>query len=482
MTDCRALLRQIPSIDRLLSTPPLAQMANSHPHAQMREAAQRAVEELRYRLLDEQTPIPPHDPVAVAIRAVQILGQLETPSLRRVLNLTGTVLHTNLGRAPLAESALQAVVDVSRGYSTLEYDLAQGRRGERHVHVEELICRLTGAEAALAVNNNAGAVLLCLSALAGGKSALVSRGELIEIGGSFRIPEIMAAGGVQLVEVGATNKTHLNDYQQAIGPETALILKVHTSNYRILGFTAAVSGEELAKLGHERGIPVLEDLGSGLLHDLTSLGLPREPTVRMSLAAGIDLVTFSGDKLLGGPQAGLIAGRKEFISRLKKHPLARALRLDKMTLAALEATLRLYLDPQQALREVPTLRMLAISPDELQGRCRELLPALQAAVGERGVLDIVASTATVGGGAMPLAELPGFAIAVSPCRLSLQHLSERLRQGTTPVIGRIQDDRLLLDPRTLLPEEDNQLVAALGEALAETEGITDKGTLEGIDP
>lgn len=475
MTDRRDLLRQIPSIDRLLNTPPLAQMATSHPHAQLREGAQRAVEELRYRLLDEQAPLPSLDPLTVAARAGQILNQLQTPSLRSVLNLTGTVLHTNLGRAPLAESALQAVVDVSRGYSTLEYDLIEGQRGERHVHVEELICRLTGAEAALAVNNNAGAVLLSLSALAGGKSALVSRGELIEIGGSFRIPEIMAAGGVKLVEVGATNKTHLKDFEQAIGAETALFLKVHTSNYRILGFTAAVSGEELAKLGHERNIPVLEDLGSGLLHDLAFLGLPREPTVRMSLAAGIDLVTFSGDKLLGGPQAGLIAGRKDLISRLKKHPLARALRLDKMTLAALEATLRLYLDPQQALREVPTLRMLAISPDELQGRCRELLPTLQAIIGERAGLEIVASTATVGGGAMPLAELPGFAIAVSPCRISLQRLSERLRQGTPPVIGRIQDDRLLLDPRTLLPEEDKLLVAALGEALAVDESHSSTG-------
>lgn len=465
MTDRRSLLRQIPSIDRLLNTSPLAHRATSHPHAQLREGAQRAVEELRARLLDEEAPIPSLDPVIVATRALQILDELETHSLRRVLNLTGTVLHTNFGRAPLAESALQAVVDVSRGYSTLEYDLAQGARGERHVHVEELICRLTGAEAALAVNNNAGAVLLSLSALAGGKSALVSRGELIEIGGAFRIPEIMAAGGVKLVEVGATNKTHRKDFQQAITPETALILKVHTSNYRILGYTAAVSGEELAKLGHEHGIPVLEDLGSGLLHDLSFLGLPQEPTVRMSLAAGIDIVTFSGDKLLGGPQAGLIAGRKEYISKLKKHPLARALRLDKMTLVALEATLRLYLDPQRAFREVPTLQMLATSAEEVQGRCRQQLPALRGAVSERAGLEIVAATATVGGGAMPLAELPGFAIAVSPRQISLQTLSERLRQGNPPVIGRIQDDRLLLDPRTLLPGEDHLLVAALGEAL-----------------
>jgi L-seryl-tRNA(Ser) seleniumtransferase len=434
---------------------------------QLREAAQRAVEEVRRQLLDAQAPLPDLDPAAVAIRAAGILALLESPSLRRVLNLTGTVLHTNLGRAPLAASALQAVDDVSRGYSTLEYDLDAGKRGERHVHVEELLCRLTGAEAALAVNNNAGAVLLALSALAGGKSALVSRGELIEIGGSFRIPEIMAAGGVKLVEVGATNKTHLKDFAKAIGPDTALILKVHTSNYRILGFTATVTGEELAALGRERGIPVLEDLGSGLLLDLTDLGLPREPTVRDTLATGIDLVTFSGDKLLGGPQAGLIAGRREHVERLKQHPLARALRLDKMTLAALEATLRLYLDPQQALREVPTLRLLASSADALQRRCAELLPQLQAAAGDRAILEIIAATATVGGGAMPLAELPGFVVAVTPHRLSLQQLGERLRRCHPPVIGRIQDERLLLDPRTLLPGEEELLVAALGEALTD---------------
>jgi L-seryl-tRNA(Ser) seleniumtransferase len=394
------------------------------------------------------------------------LQTLETPSLRRVLNLTGTVLHTNLGRAPLAESALQAVAAVAQGYATLEYDLAEGKRGERHVHVEELLCRLTGADSALAVNNNAGAVLLALAALAGGKSALVSRGELIEIGGSFRIPEIMAAGGVKLVEVGTTNKTHLDDYQRAIGPDTALILKVHTSNYRILGFTSAVNGEELAALGREHGIPVLEDLGSGLLIDPAASGLPNEPTVREVLATGIDVVTFSGDKLLGGPQAGLIAGDREIVARLKKHPLARALRLDKMTLAALEATLRLYLDPPRALREIPALRMLAVPADELRRRCLDLLPQLQAAAGDKAELEIIAATATVGGGAMPLAELPSFAVAVTPRHISLQQLAERLRQSTPPVIGRVQDERLLFDPRTLLPGEGQLLIAALGQALA----------------
>jgi L-seryl-tRNA(Ser) seleniumtransferase len=466
MTDRHALLRQLPAIDRLLNTPPLTELAAGHAHAQLLEAAQRTVESLRRQLLDEKAPVPDLSPAAVARLAAAHLQTLETPSLRRVLNLTGTVLHTNLGRAPLAESALQAVAAVAQGYATLEYDLAEGKRGERHVHVEELLCRLTGADSALAVNNNAGAVLLALAALAGGKSALVSRGELIEIGGSFRIPEIMAAGGVKLVEVGTTNKTHRDDYQQAIGPDTALILKVHTSNYRILGFTSAVSGEELAALGREHGIPVLEDLGSGLLIDPAASRLPSEPTVREVLATGIDVVTFSGDKLLGGPQAGLIAGNREIVARLKKHPLARALRLDKMTLAALEATLRLYLDPPRALREIPALRMLAVSADELRSRCLELLPPLQAAAGDKAGIEIIAATGTVGGGAMPLAELPGFALAVAPRHISLPQLSERLRKSTPPVIGRVQDDRLLLDPRTLLPGEEKLLIAALGQALA----------------
>jgi L-seryl-tRNA(Ser) seleniumtransferase len=468
MTDRRTLLRQLPAIDRLLNATPLKELAAEHAPSQLRAAAQRAVEELRLQLLDDALPLPEVTIEAAASLATIHLRTMETPSLRKTLNLTGTLLHTNLGRAPLAASAMQAVVEVSSGYSTLEYDINTGKRGERHVHVEELICRLTGAEAALAVNNNAGAVLLALSALAGGKSALVSRGELIEIGGSFRIPEIMAAGGVKLVEVGTTNKTHLDDYRQAAGPDIALILKVHTSNYRILGFTAAVTGEELAALGKDLSIPVLEDLGSGLLIDPTSLGLPREPTVRETLATGIDVVTFSGDKLLGGPQAGLIAGRKQVISKMKKHPLARALRLDKMTLAALEATLRLYLDPQRALSEVPTLRMLATPANDLQRRCHDLLPTLQAAVGSHARLEVVTATATVGGGAMPLAELPGFAIAVTPRQMSLQQLSERLRRSTPPVIARIQDDRLLLDPRTLFPGEEALLTVALRQALADS--------------
>jgi L-seryl-tRNA(Ser) seleniumtransferase len=315
------------------------------------------------------------------------------------------------------------------------------------------------------VNNNAGAVLLALAALAGGRSALVSRGELIEIGGSFRIPDIMAASGVGLVEVGTTNKTHLKDYAAAICANTALILKVHTSNYRIVGFTEAVSGEELAGLAHQHGIPVLEDLGSGLLIDLAPYGLPREPTVREALQTGIDLVTFSGDKLLGGPQAGIIVGRRSVIDQLRKHPMARALRIDKLTLAALEATLRLYLDPHRAMARVPTLRMLALPVSELQRRCETLLARLTETFGEAVAGSIVDTTATVGGGALPLAELPGRAVALVPKTLSVNELATRLRHSEPPVIGRIRDDRFLVDPRTLDADDQALLLQALRQAL-----------------
>ncbi len=465
MSEHQALLRRIPSIDRLLGAPELRALADECPHVLLREAAQQAVAEIRQLILDEQAGPSSVDPETAAARAAALAKHLMQPSLRRVINVTGTLLHTNLGRAPLCQAALQAVEEVSRGYSNLEYDLEAGRRGKRFSHVEKLICRLTGAEAAHVVNNNAGAVLLALAALAGGRKALVSRGELIEIGGSFRIPDIMAAGGTRMVEVGTTNKTHLADYQGAIDPETGLILKVHTSNYRILGFTEAVTGAELAELAHAHGLPVLEDLGSGLLLDLTPYGLPREPTVRETLAHGIDLVTFSGDKLLGGPQAGLIVGRKEYVDRLRQHPMARALRLDKMTLAALEATLQLYLDPDRARQELPTLRMLATPAETLHARSSRLLPLLREAVGEQMEVEMIEATAPVGGGALPLAELPGWVLACRPAALSLNRLTRYLREATVPVIGRIQDDRLLIDPRTLDEADENLLLQTLKDIL-----------------
>jgi len=426
MPDRRALLRSLPAIDRLLGTPQLTELELAQPHLLIRDAAQKIVEELRLQILDEQACLPELDIVAVASLVSARVTQMARPSLRKVINVTGTLLHTNLGRAPLCSEALQAINEVAQGYSNLEYDLGAGRRGKRFTHVEELICRLTGGEAATVVNNNAGAVMLALAALARGQSAIVSRGELIEIGGSFRIPDIMAASGVKLVEVGTTNKTHLKDYASAIDKATALILKVHTSNYRILGFTQTVSGEALAELAHQQEIPVLEDLGSGLLMDLTPYGLPREPTVREALKTGIDLVTFSGDKLLGGPQAGIIVGNHDVIDKLRKHPMARALRIDKLTLAALEATLRLYLDPQKALQQIPTLRMLSLPTEELQRRCDKLLPRLITQLADKVECRIIETTATVGGGALPLAELPGKAIALAPKQISLNELTTRL--------------------------------------------------------
>ncbi len=461
MSDRRALLRTLPAIDRLLGTALLTDLEQSHPHILIREAAQNIVDELRRQLLDKQAALPDLDLDAVASLVATKVAEMGKPSLRKVINVTGTLLHTNLGRAPLCSEALQAINEIAQGYSNLEYDLDEGQRGKRFTHVEGLICKLTGGEAATVVNNNAGAVMLALAALGGGRSAVVSRGELIEIGGSFRIPDIMAASGVDLIEVGTTNKTHLKDYAEAIDGETALILKVHTSNYRILGFTEAVSGENLAELAHQHDIPVLEDLGSGLLMDLTPYGLPREPTVREALKTGIDLVTFSGDKLLGGPQAGIIVGNRDVIDKVRKHPMARALRIDKLTLAALEATLRLYLDPQKALQRIPTLRMLSLPVEELQRRCENLLPHLLTHIGDKADCSIIETTATVGGGALPLAELPGCVIALAPKQISLNELTTRLRSCEPAVIGRIQDDRFLIDPRTLNQDDEDLLLKAL---------------------
>lgn len=460
----QTLLRQLPAIDRLLNDPALRQLAASLPYNLVREAARQTIDELRRQLLARPRQA---DQIDLSVSGVAQLAatrarDLAQSSLRPVINATGTLLHTNLGRAPLCDRALEAIDAISRGYSNLEFDLAGGERGHRYSHVETLLCQLTGAEAATVVNNNAGAVLLALTALARGQQAIVSRGELIEIGGSFRIPEVMEAGGVILREVGATNKTHLKDYQQAIGPQTGLLLKVHTSNYRILGFTEAVATTELVALGREHGLPVLEDLGSGMLLDLSAYGLPREPTVLETVAAGVDVVTFSGDKLLGGPQAGLLVGRRETIDTIRRHPMARALRIDKLTLAALEATLRLYLDPPRALREIPLLRMLRIDPRELFARCETLVAALRQELDETVSLEIVNETSMIGGGALPLAELPGYAVALGSDQLSTEQLATRLRGGTPPVLGRIHEDRLLLNPRTVLAGQEQLLVAACG--------------------
>ncbi len=467
MNPHQELLRRLPSVDRLLNEPALANLASGCPHCFLAEAARESVEELRRCVLDDAAAVAPEafEPAALAQKAARLaLGRL-APSLRHVINATGTLLHTNLGRAPLPNAALQAINEVSRSYSNLEYDLDTGRRGHRFRHVEELLCRLTGAEAATVVNNNAGATFLALTALAAGHEAVVSRGELVEIGGSFRIPDVMAAGGVTLREVGTTNKTHPRDYRDAIGEQTALLLKVHTSNFRILGFTAGVSSAELAQIGSDYGIPVMEDLGSGMLFDLAAYGLPREPTVAEAVASGLDVVTFSGDKLLGGPQAGLIVGRRAQIEKIRQHPMARALRIDKLSLAALEATLRLYLERDTALREIPVLRMLAAPAEELRERCQQFVHRLQEQVRTEIESQTIQASSTVGGGALPLTELPGHAVALRPRTFSVDQLAQRLRLNLPPIIGQVQDDRLLIHLRTVDPDEEQSLILALKNAL-----------------
>jgi L-seryl-tRNA(Ser) seleniumtransferase len=390
---------------------------------------------------------------AIIDECAAALGHTMRASQRRVFNLTGTVLHTNLGRAPLPEEAVAAAVEAMRDPTTLEYDLATGRRGERDDHVAGWLTRLTGAEAALTVNNNAGALVLALNTLAEGRETIVSRGELIEIGGSFRLPDIMARAGTQLREVGTTNRTHLSDYEGAIGPQTGLILKAHTSNYAIQGFTAAVPGPRLAALAHEHAIPFVEDLGSGSLVDFARWGLPHEPMVAEALEQGADLVTFSGDKLLGGPQAGLVVGRADLVRRLARNPLKRALRLDKIRLAALEAVLRLYADPDRLAARLPALRLLARPVDGIRTLGERLLPAVEAALTDIAQVALIDTRSQIGSGALPVSLLPSTALALRPVDrrsgAAVEALAGELRSLPIPVIGRIEAGRVVLDLRCL---------------------------------
>ncbi len=468
--EIQARLRALPKTDEILALPELAEESERLPRVLVVDAVREAIETVRESILagDEVAP----DPTAIAhdARARAVLAA--RPSLRRVVNATGIIVHTNLGRSVLSEAAIAAVTDVAGHYSTLEYDVETGERGSRHVHVEQLICRLTGAEAAMAVNNNAAAVLLALSALARGKEAIVSRGQLVEIGGSFRIPDIMAESGATMVEVGTTNKTHLSDYEKAITQNTGVLLKVHSSNFRVVGFTEEVAVSDLAPVAARNGIPVFEDQGSGVLVDLTRWGLDYEPTVAASIAEGADLVSCSGDKLLGGPQAGILCGRWDIVQRLKQHPMARAVRLDKMTLAALEATLRAYLDVDRAAREVPTLRMLTASMDEISRRAAALAHELREQLAsQRGAslafVDTAEDVSRAGGGALPLADIPTCVVAIAPSAMSVDALEHALRLGAEPaIIARISEDRLLIDPRTLLsPEEENLVIDRIAEVL-----------------
>ena len=457
------MLRKIPKVDELLTlaeeTGRMAAMTDIIPPAAVRDAIRDELEALRGNILAGDLTELPEKKAILDAACTRAYGE-QRSSLRRVVNGTGVVLHTNLGRSLLSWQAVSAVEEVARNYSTLEYDVDSGSRGSRHDHIDNLLASVTGAEAAMVVNNNAAAVLLILSAMGKGGEVITSRGELVEIGGSFRIPEIMTQCGCTLREVGTTNKTHLFDYEDAIGPETRALLRVHTSNYRIVGFSERPGLAELVELGRKHGLPVIEDLGSGSLVDLTAFGIHGEPTVQQSVKAGVDVISFSGDKLLGGPQAGLILGKRAYIEKLKRHPLARALRVDKMTIAALRETLYAYQDPAWAKCNIPVLRMLGASGEELRGRAEKLRLALE---GFGCAAWVVETEGQVGGGSCPTQLLKSWAVAVDPGKLTADQLAEALRRPYPHIIGRISQGQYLLDVRTLTDDDFSAIARRLGE-------------------
>ena len=484
-----AALRQLPQVEELMHAPQVHALEALVPRNILVECARRSIDEARQSILAGTDDAA--DAAAIADAACAYALSNLRPSLRRVINATGVVLHTNLGRSALAEEAVAAVTEAARGYSTLEYSTDTMARGSRHNHVEHLICSLTGAEAAIAVNNNAAAVMMVLSEFARGHEAVVSRGELVEIGGSFRVPDIMAQSDARMVEVGTTNKTHAIDYERAITPDTAMLLKVHPSNYRLVGFTESVSKAELRRIADAENarrraaaeasgaleqawqLLVYEDQGSGAFMRLEVFGEYAEPTVRESLAAGCDLVSFSGDKLLGGPQAGIVVGRRELIERLKKNPLARAMRLDKMTLAALEATLRIYLEPDEALTKIPTLRMLTEPAEDVKERAKVLAHALRKQVTARQAhLEVVEETGRAGGGSLPMCDIATYCVRIEfkcGCAQDCERFLQQKRR--IPVIGRIKKEAVLLDARTICADDIPEIAQALGAYFAEAAGV-----------
>ncbi|BDF72250.1 L-seryl-tRNA(Sec) selenium transferase [Oscillospiraceae bacterium] len=463
----KQLLQRLPKMDVLLAHPALAEAGEALPYYALKDAARAALDTLRRGILDGSVCVLP-ELDALAGQVVQAARAACRPHLRHVINATGVVLHTNLGRAPLGEEAARAVYDAAKGYSNLEYNLDTGRRGSRFDHVEELICSLTGAEAAVVVNNNASAVFLMLSALAAGKKVAISRGELVEIGGSFRVPDIMARSGAELIEVGTTNKTRLSDYEKAVdGRGAEVLLKVHTSNFQIVGFTEEAPLEDMVALGHSRGLSVLHDLGSGALFTDAALGVPQGPTVEDSMRAGADVICFSGDKLLGGPQAGIAIGKKEYIQAMKRDPFARVVRIDKLTLAALEATLRFYKDPALAAQRIPTLSMLGAKQPDLEQKAAAFAARVEEACGEACGVSIAPDNGEVGGGSLPAVPLPTFVVELSPAPLTVDALEQALRGWEKPIIGRISRGRYLLDVRTLTGGDMEEILRALSHILSD---------------
>ncbi len=452
MSDKKILLRQLPKIDLVVDDLNPEDISGVPP-AIYKSAVRKTIESFRRGILAGKISRLPQGKEEWNVIFSAAIDKKNSPNLQRVLNGTGVVIHTNLGRSLLGQDTIQSLQVAGAHYTNLEFDLETGKRGSRYGLVEEIICDLTGAEAALVVNNNAAAVLLALNTLASGKETIVSRGQLVEIGGSFRIPDIMTRSGAILVEVGATNRTHLFDYENGISEETALLLKVHTSNFRVIGFTSEVSAAELVALGKEHDLPVMEDLGSGSLVDLSPWGLPKEPTVQEIVKAGVDVVTFSGDKLLGGPQAGLLVGKRDIINRIKKNPMNRALRIDKFTLASLESVLRNYYDLEKALDQVPTLALLTVSPEIIKKKGQKILRRLGGAGEVKEWIQLLPTVSKVGGGAMPEHGLASWSLVLQPGQDGASELERWLRTLPVPLIGRIEEEKMVLDLRTILDDD-----------------------------
>ncbi|QUH20518.1 L-seryl-tRNA(Sec) selenium transferase [Alkaliphilus sp. B6464] len=461
------ILSTLPSVDELLNHKEILTLVQEVPRRVVVNEIRSSIENYRKKILQiDETSLNTFkiDIEEIIYNIISNSHKFMRMNLREVINGTGTVLHTNLGRSLLSNTIKDEIWDVASGYSTLEIDVSTGKRGSRYSHVTEIIRFLTGAEDALVVNNNAAAVMLVLGTMAKNKEVIVSRGELVEIGGSFRVPDVMEQSGAKLVDIGTTNKTHLWDYENAIGENTAAFLKVHTSNYKILGFTDSVNVKDLVDLGKENNVPIIEDLGSGVLVDLQKYGLTHEPTVQESVAAGADIVTFSGDKLLGGPQAGIIVGKKCFIDKMKKNPLTRAFRIDKLTMAALEATLKLYLDEENAIKNIPTLRMLTESLDSIKERTN-ILYEMISSKGLDLEVNISDDYSEVGGGSLPIEKLPTCTLTLKSKSISVSQLENRLRKYSRPIFTRVQDDRVIIDLRTIKQEQYEAIVQALVEVM-----------------
>ncbi len=463
-----SLLRALPKVDECLELIQLTQEVDS-PRSMIKIVVQKAITAEREAILLDATKCKSKTIEEwLSVFKARIVQKMR-PNLKKLYNGTGVVVHTNLGRSILSRSTTDCLMKAGGYYSNLEFNLETGKRGSRYSLVEEILCDLTGAEAAIVVNNNAAAVLIALETLASDKEVIVSRGQLVEIGGSFRIPDVMAKSGARLVEVGATNRTHLRDYENAITEETVMLLRVHTSNFRIIGFTSEVDVEKMVTLANKKNLVTMEDLGSGSLIDFSQFGFPKEPTVQEIVKAGVDVVTFSGDKLLGGPQAGIIIGKKDVIEKIKSNPLNRALRIDKFTLAALESVLREYYDIDQAIKNVPTLSMLTISEEDLKKRAQRIRRRLNNRIKKNCLIEIISTNSMVGGGALPEFRLPSWAVVLKPLSISLNFLEKNLRMLSTPVIGRIENENFLLDVRTIQDHEISGLVEMLTDFFADGE-------------